>query len=546
MSENRQIARAAGLVSALTMLSRIGGLIRDAVIGYVFGTGNAADAFFVAFRLPNLMRRLVAEGAANVAFIPVFSDYLANRGTAETARAARAVGTMLVLVLLLLAVSGMVVAPMLTAVFAPGFAADPAKFALTVALSRLVFPYLVLVGIAALLGALLNTYRHFAAPAAASIFLNLAIIGAALVLGPHLHIPVYSLACGVLLGGVLQVLAHVVPLRRRGVNVWPRWDPAHPAVRRVLRLMTPSLFGTAVLQINLVVNTIMASVLPSGSVSYLWYASRVFEFPLGLFSVALGTAALPSFATQAARGAYGELRDSLSFAIRLSTLIAVPATAGLLCLATPITAVLFERGAFGPREVTLTAQALCALTVGLWSASVVRLLTPAFYALHDSRTPVLIGALVFFVNLLVSLMLMGPVAARGDSAIADLFARLSGTLNLADLRHAGLALGTSIAATVNVVLLVTVMRRRIEGLRLAPLLTTLGRSSLAAVVMTVPVRWLAARVDWLTPGQLLYKCAALAAAMALGIGVYAVAMLLVGGEDRRRVLSWLRERLGRS
>jgi len=543
MSENRNIARAAGLVGVLTLVSRVGGLIRDAVVGYFFGTGPAADAFFVAFRVPNLLRRFVAEGAMSVAFIPVFSDYLAKRGEAETVRAARSVATVMALVLALLTVAGALCAPIFVRLFAPGFVGEPTKFALTVALTRRVFPYLFFIGMVALAGGLLNAYRHFAAPAMSSIFLNLAIIAAVIVLCPRLPQPVYGLAYGVLVGGALQLLVQIPPLLARGVVLWPRWEPRHPAIGRSLWLLAPTVAGAAMYQINVMVNTALASVLPGGSVSYLWYADRVFEFPLGLFAAALGTAALPSFATQAARGAYGELRDSVGFAIRLTNFIAAPAMVGILSLATPIVTVLFQRGAFGHAEVALTAQALAAFTVGLWSLSIVRILVPAFYAMNDTRTPVLTAAASFVTNMCCSLMFMGPVPVRGESVLADGIAKLATVLTVVNLRHAGLALATSVAATVNLVLLLLVLRQRLDGLGVVPLLSSLGRSLVAALAMVVPVRWLAGCVDWTEPGQIALKSGVLLAAVCLGMVVFCAVAYLLGEEDVRRLSRFLRERL---
>src|SRR5215470_2583453 len=415
MSENRRIARAAGLVGFFTLISRMAGLVRDSVVGYYFGAGLAADAFFVAFRIPNLLRRFVAEGAMSVAFIPVFTDYLTNRGREEAVEAASALATLMAVLLVALAAIGIVFAPFWTALFAPGFVEEPEKFALTVTLTRLVFPYIFLISLVALTSGILNSLRHFAAPAMSPIFLNLAMIAAAFFLCPRLAVPVKGLAWGVVIGGVLQLALQIPPLLRHGVRLRPFWHPRHEAVRRALGLMAPMLFGAAVYQINIMVDTILASVLPPGSVSYLWYADRVFEFPLGIFAVALGTAALPSFSAQAARGAYDDLRQTLAFSIRLTNFIVLPAMVGIMTLATPITAVLFQRGAFGFTEAVLTARALSAFAVGLWSVSMVRLIVPAFYAFQDTRTPVLTAAAAFIANCICSLVLMGPVDANGIS-----------------------------------------------------------------------------------------------------------------------------------
>lgn len=542
MSENRRIARAAGVVGIFTLLSRVAGLARDVAVGYFFGTGAAADAFFVAFRIPNLLRRFVAEGAMSIALIPVFTDYVTNRTRQETEEAMSAVATLMALVLLVLTAAGVLFAPELTALFAPGFAADAEKFQLTIDLTRRVFPFIFLVSMVALATGVLHSVRHFAAPALAPVLLNVAIIVAAL-FSRNFEKPVLALAWGVLVGGVAQILIQIPPIIRAGIHLRPLWQPGHPAVRRSLLLMAPMLFGAAVYQINILVSTVFASLLPSGSVSFLWYADRVFEFPLGIFAVALGTAVLPSFSTQAARGAHDEMWRSLSFAMRVMTLIVVPATVGLFVLAEPITNVLFQRGAYTHDQVVQTAFALRAYVVGLWSVSMARLVVPAFYALGDTKVPVRCAAIAFVANLAASLMLMGPVPADGGAAVG-LIARLSEALCLIDLRHAGLALATSIAATVNFGFLVVFLGRRLPDLRLADLGPALGRSVLAAAVMG-PVVWFVASFADFTGGDgAVWRTTVLMAAVAVGGGVYAAVLLMTGGEEaaalRRVVVSRLK------
>jgi putative peptidoglycan lipid II flippase len=544
VSENRQIVRAAGLVGSLTLLSRIAGLVRDAVVGYYFGTGQAADAFFVAFRVPNLLRRWVAEGAISVAFVPVFTDYLTNRTRAEAVEAASVLATFMAAGLAVLTAGGVLFAPLLTNLFAPGFTDDPTKFALTVTLTRLIFPYVFLISLVALAAGMLNSLRHFAAPAMSPVLLNLSVIAAAMFLCPRLNVPVEGLAYGVVLGGILQLGLQIVPLLRLGVRIVPRWRPRHEVVRRTLTLMAPVAFGAGVYQINIMVSSVLASLLPSGSVSFLWYADRVFQFPLGIFAVALGTAALPSFSAQAARGAYDELRRSLTFSMRLTSFIALPATVGIMTLATPITTVLFQRGAFGVDQAASTAQALSAFAAGLWSVSMVRLMVPAFYAMGQPRAPVISAVAAVVANCGFSLLLMGPVAG-GGSHFARAIAALSQRLALLNLRHAGLALATSLSATVNLILLAVLLRRRLGTLGAADLVSSLARSLVASIAMIPAVRSVARLVVWSQPGTLMVRAAVLGLAVSVGIVVFAVVAFVLGAEEMQAMARILRHRVGR-
>lgn len=533
-SRHRDIARAAGVVSALTLLSRFGGLVRDAVIGYWFGGGMAADAFFVAFRIPNLLRRFVAEGAMSAAFVPVFADYFGGRGRVEAVRAVRAVLSVFVLVTAALTAIGMGLAPWWTGLFAPGFAAEPAKLELTVSLTRWLFPYVFLVSVVGVLGGLLNALRRFAVPAASPLVLNLCIIVATALLVSRVEPPVYALAYGVLLGGLAQVLLHVVPLRALGIDVRPLWLPGHEAVRRVFRLLAPTMFGTAVFQVNLLVSTMLASVLPAGAVSYLWYADRVFEFPLGLVAVALGTVALPSFSAHAASGDHDAFARDVEFACRMTLLTAVPATVGLAALALPITSVLFLRGAFSAADVAPTAAALAAYNSGLLAVSLARVLAPAFYALGDARTPVVTAAVAVIANLLFSFMLIGVPIDPGGEWTGRMIAGLALQVSVADLRHVGLALATSMAALLNCALLALLLRQRLPAVRWRVLVPTLARTIVASAAM-LPVLWgIAAVVHWESSGFTV-RLVALGAAVSAGALVYAAAAWLLGSPEIRAV-----------
>lgn len=540
MSEKRQIARAAGLVGGLTVVSRVTGLVRDIVVGYLFGAGTGADAFFVAYRIPNLLRRLVAEGAATAAFIPVFTGYLTNDTRAEANRVARILFTVMALILGVITVLGIAFAGPVTELFAPGFAAVPGKLELTIELTRLVFPYIFCIGMVAAAMGVLNALRDFWAPAMSPVVMNVVMIVATVGLAPWLGI--YSLAVAVLLGGAAQVVSQIPALRRMGIPLTPRWDPRHPAVRRVGALMLPTVFGSAVYQINVLVSTMFASLLPAGSVAFLWYAERLFEFPLGVFAVALSTAALPSFATLAKRD-LAAFRDTVAFALRLVNLIALPAAIGLALTAEPLTSVLFIRGHFTPADAAATAVAVRWYSVGLWSVACVRVLVPAFYALEDTRTPVVTAAAAFLANLVFVVMLIGPLPSPPDSLVGQVMASATHAVGLVDLRHGGLALSTSLAATVNLVLLAALFSRRAGGFAWGSWLSSMLRTALASATMVPVVRLVVDHVQWfdgVTP--LRVRVLWLLVAVTAGAGVCGLALGVLGGPE---VVAFRRALVGR-
>jgi putative peptidoglycan lipid II flippase len=538
MSERRAIARAAGLVGVLTVVSRVMGLIRDAVVSALFGASVAADAFFVAYRIPNLLRRLVAEGAASAAFVPVLTESLTLRGRREADHVARVLFTIMAVVLTVLAALGMLLAGPLTALFAPGFAAIPGKLELAVRLTRLVFPYLVFIGLVAVAAGVLNTLRDFTAPALSPMALNVVMVVCALALTRW--IGVYSLVVGLLLGGLAQVLTQVPALRRARVPLRPCWQPRHPAVTRVAALMVPTIFGSAVYQVNVLVNTVFASLLPAGSVSYLWYGERLLEFPLGVFAVALGTAALPSFAALAHRDV-DEFRDTVAFALRLVNVLAAPAAVGLAVSAGPLTSVLFQRGAFGPREAEETALAVRCFALGLWSIASVRMLVPAFYALQDTRSPVWAAAGALIANFVGIVLFVGPVGkADASQGVVERVAEACAVLHL---RHGGLALATSLAGTVNLVLLCVAFRWRVGAFPWRAWLASTLRTAGAALAMVPVVLFVIGHVAWFDGGlPLPARVAWLALAIAAGVATYVVVLTMIGGPEVQEIHDLFRQR----
>jgi len=471
MSEKRNISHAAGTVGFYTFLSRILGLVRDVVVAGFFGSGMSADAFFVAFRIPNLLRRLFAEGSLTIAFIPVFTEYLTKKTREDAFQMARAVLAVLSVVLVLVTLLGVVLSPWIVRIQAYGWGGSGMKYELTVLLTRITFPYILLVSLVAFFMGILNSLRHFAAPAAAPIFLNVGIIGAALWISPRLEQPIVGVAIGVIIGGLLQVALQIPWLLKKGISLVPCWMPGHPAVRRIGLLMLPAIFGSAIYQLNQFVGTLLATFLPGGSVSWLYYADRIVEFPLGVFAIAISTAVLPSLAKQAAAEDLDDFRETLGHAIRLVFFITIPSMVGMIVLRAPIIQVFFQRGAFDALSTDMTAVALLFYSLGLWAFSANRVMVSAFYAFQDTKTPVKVAAVAMVANAIFSLLLMGP------------------------LKHGGLALALSLASTLQFVILVFILEKRRGIFELRSVLHGVLKSLIASSVMALAV--LSLHVHWL-------------------------------------------------
>ncbi len=460
------VVSALGSIGLATLASRVLGYARDMVVARAFGAGPVTDAFFVAFRIPNLLRRLLAEGALSTAIIPVFSAYLAREAAPSVVRMLRAVAGASVVTLTAVSALGVLAAPWIVAVMAPGWAADASLSALAVRLTRVMFPYILLVGLGALAAGILNAHHRFLAPALGPAVLNVGMIAAVLLLAPRVDPPILALALGVLVGGVGQLLVQLPGVRRLGVPLVPSAEWSHPAIRTIARRLAPAAFGLAAVQITVLVNTLLASLLPAGSVSFLYYADRIMEFPLGVFGIALATAVLPSMAAQAARGDQRALVETLTFSLRLSAFVAIPAAVGLIVLARPVVGVLFQRGHFGPEDAAATTLALIGYAAGLPAFSASRLAAQVFYALGDTRTPVWLGFAAVAANIALALALMWP------------------------LEHAGLALASSLASYVNVLGLGWRLRRRLGRLGGRGVAVSLGRTLCASAAMLGWCLWL--------------------------------------------------------
>ena len=397
------LLKALATVSAMTFLSRILGFVRDTVIARAFGAGLMTDAFFVAFKIPNLLRRMFAEGAFSQAFVPILGEYKAQREFCEMRLLVDHVAGMLALALFVVTLIGVVAAPLVVYLSAPGFAADAQKFEITVALLRIIFPYIFFISLVAFAGGILNTYSRFSVPAFTPVLLNLCMIVGALWLTPYFNPPVLALAWSVLAGGILQLAFQVPFLRRIKLLPRPRLDFRDAGVRRILKLMVPAVFGVSVGQISLLINTIFASFLVTGSVSWLYYADRLMEFPAGMLGVALGTILLPSLAKHYATSSHDEYSKLLDWGLRLTLLLALPAALALALLAVPLIATLFHYGKFSAHDLFMTREALLAYSLGLLGLIMVKVLAPGFYARQNIKTPVKIAIATLLVTQLMNL-----------------------------------------------------------------------------------------------------------------------------------------------
>lgn len=429
------LLKALATVSSMTLLSRILGFVRDAVIARTFGAGLATDAFFVAFKLPNLLRRIFAEGAFSQAFVPVLAEYKNRRGAEATRLLVDHVATLLAVALFVVTLAGVLAAPLVVYASAPGFAKQAAKFDLTVQLLRVTFPYILFISLSSLAGAVLNTWSRFSVPAFTPTLLNVSFILFALLFVPYFDPPVMALAWAVFVGGLLQLGFQLPHLARLGMLPRPRLALRDEGVWRILRLMGPAIFGVSIGQISLLINGIFASWLGDGRVSWLYYADRLMEFPTGVLGAALGTILLPSLSRSHAEGSSEEFSRLLDWGLRLTLLLAAPAAVALAVLAGPLIATLFQHGEFGPKDVEMTRQALVAYSFGLIGLILVKVLAPGFYARQNVKTPVKIGLLTLAATQLMNLAFVFP------------------------LKHAGLALAIGLGACINAGLLYRKLRQ---------------------------------------------------------------------------------------
>lgn len=518
MDEKHRIAKAAGLMGAATFISRILGYLKDMILANFFGATGIADTFFVAFRIPNLLRELFAEGSMSSAFIPVLTEYHTKKGIEEANKLVRVTFTFILTFLGVICIAGIIFAPIIVSLIAPGFLDSPSKFSLTVVLTRIMFPFLLFISFAALIMGSLNTKRIFFIPALAPAMLNIAIIISVVLLASRMEQPIIAVAIGVVCGGLLQFVFQLPSFFKEGYSLKTDFNFRHQGLKKMSMLILPATMGMAVAQINIFISTILGTYLPEGSITYLYYSMRLVQFPIGIFGVAMGMAVLPTLSEHVAKGEFNKLCDDLSFSMRLLFFITIPAMAGLIFLREPIVNILFQRGKFDYIATLGTAQALLFYSIGIWAVVGVRVMTASFYSMQDTKTPVKIAVSALVMNVILSIILMKS------------------------LKHSGLALANSLASSLNFTLLFLFLRRKINGINTKRLIQSFVKTALASLIMGIIGGMLIIGEIWHFDGNVLYKACYLSGVIILCIGIFFILSLILKNEEAFYVLNFLKRR----
>ena len=491
-------------VGAMTTLSRILGLLRDIIIARLFGASAGIDVFIVAFRIPNFWRRLFAEGGFSQAFVPVLAEYKEQRSEEEVRALVGQTAATLGLVLFGVTLLGVVLSPILISIFAPGFINDVEKHELGSELLKITFPYLLFISLTAFAGGILNTYKQFAVPAFTPVLLNLSLIGCAIWLAPHMETPVTALAWGVFIAGVVQLLFQIPFLFRIRMFPRPGLNKDREGVKRILKLMLPILFAVSIVQINLLIDTLIASFLVTGSISWLYFSDRLVEFPLGVFGIALATVILPNLSEKHAQGSNESFSNMLDWAMRWVFMIALPAAVGLAVLAAPLLTTLFQYKEFTSYDVAMASRSLMAYSVGLPAFILIKVLASGFFSRQDTKTPVKIGAIAMVANLVMNLLLVGPLA------------------------HAGLALATSLSACLQSFLLFWILRKNGVYQSNDGWMKFIPRLVVAIIIMGGLIGWGMGEIDaWFNWG-VIERVWHLLLLIVVGIVAYFAVLLLFG------------------
>ncbi|VAW61254.1 Proposed peptidoglycan lipid II flippase MurJ [hydrothermal vent metagenome] len=516
--------KSTAVVGVMTLLSRILGLTRDIIFASFFGASANTDAFFVAFKIPNFMRRLFAEGAFSQAFVPVFSEYKEKRDFSALKDLVNHVTGTLGGFLLLLSIIGSLAAPLLVYLFAPGFVdgsengAGAERFQLTSDMLRITFPYIFFISLTALCGGILNSYNKFSVPAFTPVLLNLCLIGAALWGSDYFAQPVMALAWGVALAGLLQLLFQLPFLKQINLLPVPQFRRAHEGVKKIQQLMLPAIIGSSVAQINLLLDTVIASFLIAGSVSWLYYSDRLVEFPLGVFGIALATVILPSLSKQHARQSTDHFNQTLDWALKLVTLIALPASLGLLLLAGPLLATLFGYGEFSLHDTEMSALSLMAYALGLPAFIYIKVLAPGYFARQDTRTPMRIGVLAMVVNMFLNLLFVIPMVMLEFKA-----------------PHLGLALATTGSAYLNAFMLYRGLKKQGIYQHLSGWSRLIAQTLVANIAMSAFLIYYAPPVHMWLGWPLLERVPSLLGFVFIAMLIYTVSLLICGFRPRHLI-----------
>lgn len=520
MSAKGRIARAAGLMSIATFISRLLGYVKDMILARYFGATGMADVFFVAFRIPNLLRELFAEGSMSSAFVPVVTEYQTRHGKEEANRLVRSVFIFILIIVGVICALGIIFAPAIVSAIAPGFLKEPEKFSNTVLLTRIMFPFLLFISLAALTMGALNTRGVFFIPALAPATLNIVIIVCVLTLSMQFTNPIIAVAIGVTAGGLVQFLIQVPSFLKQGYSFShhsstpslhsPLW---HPGLKRIGLLIIPSTAGLAVAQINIFISTILASYLPEGSITYLYYSMRLIQFPVGIFGVAMGMAVLPTLSEHSSKGDMEKAKEDFSFALRLLFFITIPAMFGLIALNVPIVSTLFQRGKFEYSATIATSDALIFYSLGIWAIVGIRIVTAAFYSMQDTKTPVKIAATAVIINIFLSILFMGP------------------------MKHNGLAFANAIASCFNFMLLFYSLRKRLGGIGAKRIANSFIKTTVASAIMGMTGWFIAKSEIWTLIGHGTQKAAYLSAVIIICAGIYFTLSFLLKNEEMGYIIN---------
>jgi putative peptidoglycan lipid II flippase len=518
MDQKSKIAKAAGIMSIATLISRVLGYMRDMIFAFYFGATGVSDTFFAAFRIPNLLRELFAEGSMSAAFIPVLTEYRQKKGEEEANRLVKITFTFILVVVGLVCVFGIFFSPAIVTVIAPGFLGSAEKFSLTVLLTRIMFPFLLFISLAALVMGALNTKKVFFIPALAPAMLNITLILSIILFESKSKQPITAAALGVLAGGFVQFVFQLPAFFKNRYRLGLDTAFGHPGIKRMSILLIPAMLALSVSQINIVVSNILASFLPSGSITYLFYSMRLIQFPIGIFGVAMGTAVLPALSEHAVKGDLDLLREDFSFALRLLFFISIPAMAGLIALREPIVNLLFQRGQFDYSATRGTAEALLFYSIGIWSVVGVRVVTAAFYSMQDTRTPVKIAIVGVLSNIFFSLILMGP------------------------MKHSGLALANALASGINFLLLFYMLRKKLKRIDAKRIVKSFAKIAAASLIMGL-AGWRILSGDlWTRGGNTGEKTLLFAGTVFVCGSIYVMANLLFGNEEMRYMYEMIKKR----